>query len=40
MNVLIDTNVILDVLLEREPFFEHSQLVMLAAEKQYYNSLR
>ena len=33
MNVLIDTNVALDVLLQREPFFEHSQLVMLASEQ-------
>ena len=35
MNVLIDTNVVLDVLLKREPFFEHSQLVLLAAEKRH-----
>ena len=35
MNILIDTNVVLDVLLRREPFFKESQLVLLAAEKQY-----
>ena len=35
MNVLIDTNVALDVLLQRQPFFEHSQLVLLAAEHKY-----
>jgi len=35
MNVLIDTNVVLDVLLKREPFFKHSQLVLLAAEKRH-----
>jgi len=35
MRVLIDTNVILDVLLKREPFYGHSQLVLLAAEEQY-----
>ncbi len=37
MNVLIDTNVILDVLLRREPFFEKSQLVILAAEENFFN---
>ena len=37
MNVLIYTNVVLDVLLQRKPFFEHSQLILLAAEKQYIN---
>ena len=37
MNVLIDTNVSLDVLLKREPFFEYSQLVLLAAEQKYIN---
>ena len=38
MNVLIDTNVVLDVFLKREPFFEHSQLILLAAEKHYLNA--
>ena len=33
MNVLLDTNVILDVLLKREPFFEKSALVLLLSEK-------
>ena len=33
MNVLIDTNIILDVLLHRESFFEKSKLVLLAAEE-------
>lgn len=33
MRVLIDTNIVLDVLIQREPFFEHSQLVMLASER-------
>ena len=33
MNVLIDTNVALDVLICREPFFELSQLVLLASEQ-------
>ena len=37
MNVLIDTNVALDVLLAREPFFEFSQLVMLASEQKIIN---
>jgi len=35
MKVLIDTNIILDVLLKREPYSKHSQLVLLAAEEQY-----
>ena len=38
MNILVDTNVILDVFLQREPFFKHSQLVLLAAEKKYVNA--
>ena len=33
MNVLFDTNVVIDVLIHREPFFELSQLVMLASEQ-------
>ena len=37
MNVLIDTNVALDVLLGREPFLELSQLVMLASEQKIIN---
>ena len=37
MNVLIDTNVALDVLLGREPFLEQSQLVMLASEQRIIN---
>jgi len=37
MNVLIDTNVALDVLIHREPFFEFSQLVMLASEQKVIN---
>ena len=35
MKVLIDTNIVLDVLLKREPYYKHSQLVLLAAEEQY-----
>ena len=37
MNVLIDTNVIIDVLVQRKPFFEHSQLVLLASEQKLIN---
>ena len=37
MNVLIDTNVVLDVLIRREPFFECSQLIMLASEQKIIN---
>ena len=33
MNVLIDTNVAIDVLTQREPFYEQSQLVLLASEE-------
>jgi len=35
MNVLIDTNIALDVLLKREPYFSNSQLVLLSAERKY-----
>jgi predicted nucleic acid-binding protein len=37
MNVLIDTNVIIDVLLRREPFFDKSKLIITAAEMQLIN---
>ena len=33
MTVLLDTNIILDVLLKREPFLEKSSLVLLFSEK-------
>lgn len=33
MNVLIDTNIAIDVLIQREPFYEQSQLILLASEK-------
>lgn len=33
MTVLLDTNVVLDVLLKREPFLEKSALVLLLSEK-------
>ncbi|ABB15010.1 MULTISPECIES: PIN domain-containing protein [Carboxydothermus] len=33
MNVLIDTNVILDVLGKREPFFQHSTSILMLAAK-------
>lgn len=32
MRLMIDTNIILDVLLEREPFFEHSKEVLKLCE--------
>jgi len=35
MNILIDTNVVIDVLIQREPYFENSQLVLLASEQKY-----
>jgi len=37
MNVLIDTNVALDVIICREPFLESSQLIMLASERNIIN---
>jgi len=37
MNVLIDTNVAIDVMLKRTPFFENSQLVLLASEQKHIN---
>lgn len=37
MNVLIDTNLIIDVFLQREPYFENSQLVLLVCEQKYVN---
>ena len=37
MNVLIDTNVVIDVLTQREPFYEQSQLVLLASEEKFIN---
>lgn len=33
MNVLIDTNVVLDVLGKREPFVKHSALILMLAAK-------
>ena len=35
MTVLIDTNLAIDVLLKREPFFENAQLILLASEQKY-----
>jgi predicted nucleic acid-binding protein len=35
MTVLLDTNLVIDVLIRREPFFEFSQLVLLAIEENY-----
>lgn len=32
MNYMIDTNIILDVLLEREPFYTHSKAVLVLCE--------
>jgi predicted nucleic acid-binding protein len=35
MKVLIDTNVAIDVLMRREPFFENSQMVLLLSEQKF-----
>ncbi len=37
MNVFIDTNVAIDVLIRREPFYQHSKLVLLASERKHIN---
>lgn len=37
MNILIDTNVILDVLLERKPYYENAARINLLCEKGYVN---
>jgi len=33
MKILLDTNIILDVLLKREPFLEKSAFILLLSEK-------
>lgn len=38
MNVLIDTNVVLDQLVKREPFYENAERIRLLSEKGYINS--
>ncbi|MCL2221013.1 MAG: PIN domain-containing protein [Oscillospiraceae bacterium] len=38
MNVLIDTNVVLDQLVRREPFYENAERIRLLSEKGYINS--
>ena len=38
MNILIDTNVILDQLLKREPFHENAESIRVLSEKGYINS--
>ncbi|MCL2321570.1 MAG: PIN domain-containing protein [Oscillospiraceae bacterium] len=35
MTIIIDTNVVLDVLIHRAPFFADSELVLLATEQKY-----
>ena len=32
MRMMIDTNIIIDVLLEREPFYEHSKAILELCE--------
>ena len=38
MNVLIDTNVILDQLVKREPFYQDAERIRILSEKGYVNS--
>jgi len=38
MNLLIDTNVVLDYLLRREPFYESAAKLVLLSEKRYIDS--
>jgi len=35
MIIIIDTNIILDVLIHKEPFYSESELVLLASEQKY-----
>ena len=35
MTIIIDTNIVLDVLIHRAPFFTESELVLLASEQKY-----
>jgi predicted nucleic acid-binding protein len=35
--VLIDTNIVVDVLTHRAPFFENSQMILLLSEHRYIN---
>ena len=37
MDVLIDTNIAIDVITQREPYYTHSQLVLLASKKKTIN---
>ena len=34
MRILVDTNVILDVILQREPFYEDSKQIMIACQQE------
>ena len=38
MNVLIDTNVVLDHLVKREPFYENAERIRLLSERGFINS--
>ena len=38
MNVLIDTNVVLDQLVKREPFYKDAERIRVLSEKGYINS--
>ena len=38
MKVLLDTNIVLDLLLEREPFFYSAKEIFLLAEKRSFNA--
>ena len=38
MNVLIDTNIVLDILLKRDPYYENAAQITVLSEKQLINS--
>ena len=38
MNVLIDTNIVLDILLQREPYYENAVSISILSEKGYISS--
>jgi predicted nucleic acid-binding protein len=37
MDILIDTNIAIDVIMQRDPFFKQSQLILLLAEEKIIN---
>lgn len=40
MKILIDTNIVLDVMLKREPFYRHSLEILSLAKKDWLHQLQ